>query len=521
MKTNRRYEFSSTCFTFITLVYLLCVFSTVGFSQTQPFIKGADISFLPQIEKYGGVFRDSGNVKDAIQIFKDHGFNYIRLRIWNSPALPDTANDLAHTLQLARRAKQFGLRILLDFHYSDWWADPLHQTKPAAWSSLSFSSLKDSVYKFSKNVITALKHQNTLPEMVQIGNEIICGMLWDDGKVCGSYNTPAQWNKLAQLLNAGSQGIHDALSPSDSLRIMIHIDRGGDNGSCQWFYNNLISAGVAFDIIGLSYYPWWHGNLAQLSANLTDLSTRYNKDIIVVETSFPWTLQWNDNVNNIVGDSSQELSGYPATVSGQQAFLADEISIIRQTINNKGIGVFYWEPDWITAPSLGSGGENLALFDFQGNALSSFRSFDSPVIQVSIQAGWNIVSSPTLSFDQSKSVLYPASSTPAYTFTSVGYKQQDTLHYGKGYWIKYASPHIISFKGDSLLNTIIEVQAGWNMIGALSFPITIANITQSPENNIQSQFYRYGTGYETTDTLLPGKGYWIKVRESGQLMLKK
>ncbi len=506
-------------FSFVQL--LIATFCVITFSQPQPFIKGADVSFIPQIEKYGGLFKDSGIVKDAFQIFKDHGFNYIRLRIWNSPSPPDTANDLTHTLRLALRAKQNGLRILLDFHYSDTWADPVHQTKPAAWSSLPFIKLIDSVYQYSKNVMTALKSQNTLPDIVQIGNEIICGMLWNEGNVCGAYDTPAQWNKLAQLLNAGSQGVHDALSSTDSVRIMIHLDRGGDNGGCQWFFNNLILAGVPFDIIGLSYYPWWHGNLTQLSANLNDLATRYNKDIIIAETSYPWTLQWNDNVNNIVGDSSQVLAGYPATVSGQQSFLADEISIIKQTINNKGIGIFYWEPDWISAPSLGSGGENLALFDFQGNALSSFGAFESPAVQFNVQQGWNILSPPIVLFDQTKSNLHPASISPAFSYETNGYTQQETLRSGKGYWVKYAANTTIFLKGDSLLSVTIQLKAGWNLIGTLSFPLSKQSITQIPDDNIQSPFYEYTNGYYETDTLSPGKGYWVKVRDTGQLILQK
>ena len=344
------------------------------------FIKGADVSLLLQLEDNGGVFKENGIVKDPIQIFKDHGLNYIRLKIWHSPTTG--YDDLSKVLLAAQRIKNAGLKFLLDFHYSDIWADPGNQSKPAAWNGISGLALKDSIYNYTKNVITTLKNHNLLPDMVQIGNEIICGMLWNDGRICEQYNTQQQWANLGALVKEGIRGVNESLDLNDSIKIMIHIDRGGDNGGARWFFDGLLAEGVQFDIIGLSYYPWWQGTFNDLQLNLTDLAQRYGKDIIVVETAYPWTLAWNDNTNNIVGNSNQLLAGYPATVDGQKKFLVDLMNIVNGVPNNKGVGVFYWEPDWITTPTLGSPWENLAMFDFSGEVLNSIYAFDSTLTDV-------------------------------------------------------------------------------------------------------------------------------------------
>ena len=289
---------------------------------------------------------------------------------------------------MANRIKTLGLKILLDIHYSDTWADPGHQTKPAAWVNLSFQDLKDSVYQYTFNVITALKNQNTLPEIVQIGNEITCGMLWDDGCVCDQFNSPQQWAQLAELINEGIRGVNESLETGDTVKIMIHIDRGGDNNGSQWFFDHLIEQNVNFDIIGLSYYPWWQGTFSDLEFNINDLAQRYGKEIILVETAYPWTLDWYDNTHNIVGDSSQLLPGYPATVEGQTNFLSDLITLVRNIPDNKGTGLFYWAPEWISVPSLGSPWENVTLFSFTGELLNSISVFDSIPSDVQLSR-WN------------------------------------------------------------------------------------------------------------------------------------
>jgi beta-galactosidase len=252
---------------------------------------GADISFLPQLEERGIKFSDKGVQKDAIEILKDHGLNYVRLRIFNNPAADSGYSpkkgfcDLAHTLQMAKRVKAAGMKLLIDFHYSDYWADPEKQYKPAIWKGLSFVQLKDSVYEYTRSVIKALRDQGTTPDMVQIGNEINHGMVWPEGHV-------SNLDSLAQLVNAGTAGVK---SVDPSVIMMIHIALGGQNDESVSFIDNMLNRGVQFDVIGLSYYPKWHGTLDDLRYNLSDLLRRYNKDLIVVEYS-----QKKSEVNELV-----------------------------------------------------------------------------------------------------------------------------------------------------------------------------------------------------------------------------
>ena len=355
----------------IIILFLISIF----LNAQSNFIKGVDVSTLLQIEDNGGVFKENGIVKDPIEIFKDNHINYVRLKLWHTPT--SGYNNIQKVLITAQRIKSNGLKFLLDFHYSDWWADPANQTKPVAWNGLTIQQLNDSIYYYTRNVISTLKLNGVLPDIVQIGNEIICGMLWNDGRICEQYNTQQQWQNFTGFLKEAIRGVNDAIAFNDSVKIMIHIDRGGDNNGARWFYDGLQTYNVEYDIIGLSYYPWWQGTLNDLQNNLNDLAMRYGKDIIVVETAYPWTLGWNDNTTNIVGNSNQLLSGYPATVQGQKDFLIDLIDIIQNTSSEKGIGIFYWEPDWISTSTFGSPWENLALFDFSGELLSSISAFDT------------------------------------------------------------------------------------------------------------------------------------------------
>ena len=243
---------------------------------------GADISFLPELEDKGMKFTDNdGKQKDALIILKDHGLNYVRLRIFNDPARDSGYSpqkgfcDLEHTKQMAKRVKAAGMKLLLDFHYSDYWADPGKQYMPTAWRGKSIVELKQAVYDFSKMVIQSLKDQGTTPDMVQIGNEINHGMIWPIGAI-------NNLDSLAQLIYAGIQGVK-AVAPSTT--IMLHVALGGQNDESKFFFDNMVARGVPFDVIGLSYYPKWHNTLADLDYNLNDLSHRYNKDVIVVEYS--------------------------------------------------------------------------------------------------------------------------------------------------------------------------------------------------------------------------------------------
>ncbi len=243
---------------------------------------GADISFLPELENKGMKFYDTdGREKDAIRILKDHGMNYVRLRIFNDPARDsDYAPgkgfcDLQHTLQMAKRVKAAGMKLLLDFHYSDYWADPQHAHMPAAWRNKTFTELKLALYNYTKQVMQALQSQGTAPDMVQIGNEINHGMVWPHGRI-------NNLDSLAQLIYAG---INAVKTVSASTSIMLHIALGGQNDESKFFFDQMAIRGIPYDVIGLSYYPKWHNTLADLEYNLDDLSRRYNKDVIVVEYS--------------------------------------------------------------------------------------------------------------------------------------------------------------------------------------------------------------------------------------------
>ncbi len=333
-----------------------------------PATVGADVSFLPQLESLGAVYRVDGVAVDPLDALKDAGFGLVRLRLWHTPAEP--WNGLEDTVAFARRVSAAGYDLMLDIHYSDTWADPGHQTKPAAWTDIAFSALVDSVYSYTSAVMRRLRDAGVVPRYVQIGNEISSGMLWDDGRVGGAWDTPEQWDRLAALLSAGAAAVRDSVQSERRPRVVVHVDNGADNGLCRWFFDNLTSRGVDFDAIGVSFYPWWHGTLPDLRDNLSDLAGAYGKEILVVETSYPWTLEGNDSTGNFVYSASQLLPGYPATPEGQTAFLTELLSVVEGIPGGFGCGVVYWEPCFLSVP----GGpddpcENLTLFDFDGDAL--------------------------------------------------------------------------------------------------------------------------------------------------------
>jgi len=335
--------------------------------QADDFYLGADVSFLPQVEAGGGIFRDEGQTEDLFSILRARGVDTIRLRLWHTP--PEGLNGLAQTLDLAVRARNAGLRILLDFHYSDTWADPGRQTKPAAWAAVSGTALADSIRIYTRDVLVAFLKRGTAPAVVQLGNETTGGFLWDDGRVGGTWDTPDQWTAFSALLQAAIAGVDEAFPRNERPEIMIHIDRGGDNAGAPWFFDNLKEHRVDFDLIGLSYYPWQHGSLQELEANLRDLAARYGKGLVVVETAYPWTLGWFDDTHNLVGLPEHLLPGYPATPAGQAAFLTKVLDIVRALPGNRGRGVFWWAPEWIATAGFGSAWDNAALFDEEGKPL--------------------------------------------------------------------------------------------------------------------------------------------------------
>jgi arabinogalactan endo-1,4-beta-galactosidase len=332
-------------------------------------IQGHDMSFAVQESAAGATYTDLGAAALPEQILADHGANYVRLRLWVDP--PPGYSDLDSVLTMARRAKAAGMRLLLDFHYSDFWADPQKQPIPAAWAGQDLSQLADTVRAYTRDVLDALAAQGTPADMVQLGNEIRNGMLWPLGYI--DWSTGTGWDNLGTLLRAASDGVRDSVGPMPKL--MVHFDQGGDNGWSRAFFDHIVAQRVPFDVIGVSYYPFWHGTMSQLRANVNDLSARYDRDVVIAETQYGWTLANGDKLGNFLWQSSQLVPGYPASPDGQLAFLSDLASIMAAVPDRHGVGIFYWQPEWIPgvgwAPGEGTPNDNLTLFDFTGHALPS------------------------------------------------------------------------------------------------------------------------------------------------------
>ena len=336
-------------------------------------IKGGDVSSLAKNEAFGGTYFDAnGNPVDPLVLLRDNGMNYARLKVWVNPA--DGFNNRTRVLAMAQRIKALGMGLVIDFHYSDSWADPGQQNKPAAWQGLSFNQLRQAVYDHTFDVLDGLRDQGTPADIAQIGNEINAGMLWPDGST-------NNWNNLAQLLTAGAQAAKDVDS---SIQVMLHLAEGGNNAQHRWWFDNATSRGVPFDIIGVSHYIYWHGSLASLQFNLNDLASRYGKPVAVMETAYGFTLAQDDSTPNIFNSSLQQAGGYPATPSGQAQALRDVFEVVEAVPNGRGLGVFYWEPTWTavpgagwdpTDPNSGNGWENQALFDYHSRALPAITVF--------------------------------------------------------------------------------------------------------------------------------------------------
>jgi len=341
--------------------------------------RGADLSFEPQEEAAGARFTDNGVPGSALSILNHHGINYVRLRLWVNP--PAGYSDLASDLAMARRIYAAGDRLYLDIHYSDFWADPTHQDIPAAWQGQDLQQLTTTVQNYTHSVISAFAAQGTPVDMVSIGNEIRNGILWPVGEV--DWSTDTGWEDLTTLLKAGVAGARAANPPGHKLLVMLHFDEGGNNADSRRFFDHMVSAGVPFDVIGLSYYPFFHGPLNAMRQNVDDLATRYGKQIVIAESQYPWTLANDDSTGNFVWQTSQLSVGYPATPGGQESFYNDLLSILYQVPNHAALGLFYWEPEWIPGvgwePGAGSPNDNLTLFSFTGQALPSVGLFESPL----------------------------------------------------------------------------------------------------------------------------------------------
>jgi arabinogalactan endo-1,4-beta-galactosidase len=360
---------------------------TASTNKPSPFYLGADISTLSEVEQRGGVYMDGGKPGDALAIFMKNGWTCFRLRIWVDPR--NGANGLEYTTKLAKRIKDAGATFMLDFHYSDWWADPQKQNKPAAWANLDFDALVKQTESYTANVMRTLKQAGATPDFVQIGNEITGGLLWPDAQVqvplstvkvfSGDvtvmtppkpYDDAKQWNHLIRVLKAAGDGVRSATTPDDHVRIVVHIDCGGDWPVTRWYFDHLTKAGVDFDVIGQSYYPNWHGTMENLRDNLRETIQRYHKDVMVVETAYP-------SRDSHPSPAAAKNMIWPQTPEGQKQFLADVIQVVKEAPEGHGIGVNYWHPEATYFPNSTGGWTGRpdahSLFDARGNPLPAMN----------------------------------------------------------------------------------------------------------------------------------------------------
>lgn len=375
-------------------------------SEIETFIKGMDVSTLLEEEACGARYYDHGVEMDLFDILQSYGVNSVRLRLWNDPYDEDGTpygagtNDLEKTIALAKRAKSHGMTWLLDFHYSDFWADPGKQIVPKAWRGLDVAGLEKAVYDYTVEVMRRLGQEGVPPDLVQVGNELTNGLLWPTGK-------KPEYDNLARYINAGIRGVR---AVDGRIPIMIHLDNGGFNEMYVDWFEHFMERGEPFDIIGLSYYPFWHGTMDQLEFNLRDMARRYGKRLVIAEVSMGFTMEdYRDRERNRSGKSADgpasgsdadELKGmatrpelvekleYPMSIQGQADFMRDIMERIKAVPG--GAGFYYWEPAWIPVPGCGWANEaallytgekgpggnewaNQALFDYDGNALPALE----------------------------------------------------------------------------------------------------------------------------------------------------
>jgi arabinogalactan endo-1,4-beta-galactosidase len=355
------------------------------------FIKGMDLSTMLEMERCGAAYYDQGKKKDILTIMKDYDVDTIRLRLWNDPRSAQGEpygagdNDLAATIRIGKRVTAAGLGVLLNFHYSDFWADPGKQIKPKAWSSYGVDELEQAVYDFTRDSLESILAAGVNVTMIQVGNELSNGLLWPEGRV-------PHYDNIARFVNAG---IRACRSVRPEIPVMIHLDNGGSNRLYRTWFDRFLERGDDFDYIGLSYYPFWHGTLRMLEYNLNDLAVRYKKDLIIAEVSMGYTMEDYAAREQLAPyerkgyATKPELARkaeYPMTIRGQRDFMEDLLYRLSRVSDNRGAGFFWWEPAWLPVPGSGwatkaslaymddpgpCGNEwaNQALFDYDGNVL--------------------------------------------------------------------------------------------------------------------------------------------------------
>lgn len=345
------------------------------------FFRGMDVSMLRELEEHGAVYRLRGKEMDLFALLKECGASLIRLRLWLDPRSPEGVsyggggNDLETTLGLALRAKNAGLSVMPDFHYSDFWTDPSKQIKPKAWEGLTGTALAEAVYTYTRETLLRFRENGIVPPVIQIGNEITKGLLWPDGRVEST-------REMARLLAAGIRGAREVFAET---KIVLHLDFGTDNALYRKWFSDILPYRLDFDVIGMSYYPFWNGSLEELLFNMNDMAARFGKEVLVAETAIGYTADALGCEGIVYNGELAELAGYPPTREGQEQFLRELYGTVRRVENGRGIGVIYWEPAWLPIPECawaspegcaymsdtvkaGNSWANQALFDENGEA---------------------------------------------------------------------------------------------------------------------------------------------------------
>jgi len=336
---------------------------TVAQAAQPPIYLGVDISYANEMDDCGAVYKSGGQQVDQFRFFKSAGANVARIRIWNDPDWTKYSN-LADVKRSIKRAKQAGMQVLLDFHYSDDWADGDKQIAPKAWAKLSTPDQAKALYAFTHDTLLELNREGLMPELVQVGNET-------NGEIVSSLakaKEPIHWDRNALLFNAGIKAVRDAGKETGKPpRVMLHIAQ--PENAEPWFAAATKAGVTDYDIIGLSYYSKWSKrSMAQLGQTIDRLRHTYAADVLVVETAYPFTTENADTSPNLLGEDSL-IAGYPATPAGQQKYLVDLTQLV---LSSGGTGVFYWEPAWVSTKSCGtrwgkgSNWENAAVFDYKG-----------------------------------------------------------------------------------------------------------------------------------------------------------
>jgi len=374
MKTLRKFVFF--------FVLILSGYPLSG--QYQPksvasFQAGADLSMAKAILDKGGVYQVDGSPADVFAAFKNRKFDYARLRIFHTPdgrSSNGTVNSLPYTIALAKLIKASGMKLLLDFHYSDSWADPGKQTKPAAWTALSFNTLNDSVYAYTKRILNLFAENGVYPDMVQTGNEINHGMLWPDGRSWKG-NIP-NYRNFSTLLKSAIRGVRESAGGT-AIPVVLHASTGGSLTDTRIFIDSLLKYDVRFDVIGLSYYIVWHGVMSQLDNNLAYLDSHYNQEIIIAETNYQ-----SEGTLPAYSVVTQNQLPYPFTLQGQYDYLQGLYTLSRKYPKVRGL--FYWGGELIWAGDIG--GAWSSLFNWDGKARKALDAFrDLATASIPIPAG--------------------------------------------------------------------------------------------------------------------------------------